>query len=238
MKRSNIFKGFWTFVFLAYCNLSIASSQQPISNNLQMEVEVVNVQAQSVYQDNKQIYYQIDDLDVYALAPSSLLLRYGHMFNQEAYLQNIKTNRKIEDFIPQIAHATRVSKVDPILIAAVILVESNAVLSAQSQKGAQGLMQLMPQTQKHLKIKDPYDPQENIKGGSLYLREQLLRFPTESLALAAYNAGPNNVLKYKGIPPFKETQQFVTKVITQYRLLEQNPSFISNLKQELAKNSN
>ena len=107
---------------------------------------------------------------------------------------------------------------DPLLVKAVIKVESNFEVAALSRKGAQGLMQLMPQTAAYLGVKDVWDPHHNIEGGVKYLRKMLNKFNNNlSLALAAYNAGPNKVKQYGRIPPYPETQRFVRKVISYYQ---------------------
>ncbi|MFP5222801.1 MAG: lytic transglycosylase domain-containing protein [Acidobacteriota bacterium] len=109
---------------------------------------------------------------------------------------------------------------DPFLVQALMEVESGGDATAVSPKGAQGLMQIMPQTGKGLNLADPFDPSANIEAGSRYLSQQLKAFGDLRLALAAYNAGPEAVRKYAGIPPFPETQRYVAAVANRFIVLK------------------
>ena len=122
--------------------------------------------------------------------------------------------RKYDNIIRQAGNLYGVSYA---LIKAVIHAESNFNPRAISPKGAQGLMQILPENNAALSISDPFDPQQNIMGGTKYLGRMLSRYPNVSLALAAYNAGPGAVDKYQKIPPYKETRIYIHRVNKLYR---------------------
>jgi hypothetical protein len=106
---------------------------------------------------------------------------------------------------------------DPDLVNSVIHAESGFNSRAVSPKGARGLMQLMPGTANQLGVNDAFDPQANVTGGSRYLRELLERYNFDLVkALAAYNAGPQRVEQYRGVPPFRETRAYVARIVHEY----------------------
>ena len=116
-----------------------------------------------------------------------------------------------------ISSASSSSQIDADFIASVIRAESGNNPHAVSRKGAQGLMQLMPQTASNLGVKNSFDPAENVDGGVRYLRDLLLAYNGDAAkALAAYNAGPQRVQQYHGVPPYRETHAYVARVISDY----------------------
>ncbi|MGA2434077.1 MAG: lytic transglycosylase domain-containing protein [Bryobacteraceae bacterium] len=115
----------------------------------------------------------------------------------------------VNQFIRQTADRYQL---DPLMVDSVIQVESNYNPFAVSPKGARGLMQLMPETARRLAVKDSFNPWENIDGGVRYLKYLFDLFGDSRLALAAYNAGENAVFKYGGVPPYRETAEYVSKV--------------------------
>ncbi|HKC49866.1 MAG TPA: lytic transglycosylase domain-containing protein [Myxococcota bacterium] len=116
-----------------------------------------------------------------------------------------------------IRRASRQHGVSAALVKAVIAAESGFDPLAESRRGARGLMQLMPATADQLGVDDAYDPWQNIDGGTRYLCEMIDRFPGElELALAAYNAGPETVRQFQGVPPYAETRGYVKRVLRLY----------------------
>ena len=131
-----------------------------------------------------------------------------------AYEESLEGANKYAAIIKQAANTYTIPEK---LIAAVMKQESNFNPTVVSQAGAQGLMQLMPKTAQYLGVSNAFDPEQNIMAGAKYLRQMLDKFDNDpTLALAAYNAGPSRVTKYGGIPPFKETQNYVKNVMNYF----------------------
>lgn len=141
--------------------------------------------------------------------------RYRRIEVESARFHSAISERELD---PMIRRYSSEHRLHPALIRAVIKAESNFDPRAVSRAGAIGLMQLMPQTAMRLDVRDMYDPEDNIGGGTKYLRQLLDRFHGNlPLALAAYNAGENVVDRYQALPPIDETRQYVRKVLHYYR---------------------
>lgn len=126
---------------------------------------------------------------------------------------DIATILKATPYGDIIAQVSELHGVDPLLVRAVIQVESNYRPRARSPKGAMGLMQLMPATARQYQVRNPYDPRANIEAGVKHLKGLIDRLGQE-LALAAYNAGEGAVRKFNGIPPYRETRNYVAKILS------------------------
>lgn len=171
------------------------------------------------------------------VAPSSLPMNHSTEHGLQAYQKtgtmqdptvadaalesNIETgNADNNQYDAYIQEASDKHKVDPNLIHSIIKMESNYNADTKSHAGAAGLMQLMPDTAKSLGVSDISDAKQNIEGGVRYFKNMLNEHNGDiPLALAAYNAGPGNVKKHGGIPPFQETEQYVHKVMDHYNTL-------------------
>ncbi len=135
-----------------------------------------------------------------------------------AEAQGIRSTRAVPDIMvplyePLILKNAEINGIRPDLVRAVIQTESGFNTYARSRKGAQGLMQLMPETAAEFGVVNPYDPAENIRAGAAYLRQLLDRYNNnEELALAAYNAGPTAVDRYGTVPPYRETKNYVARI--------------------------
>ena len=112
-----------------------------------------------------------------------------------------------------IAAMSEAHGVDPLLVQALIQVESNYKPKAKSPRGAMGLMQLMPSTAREYKVRNPFDPRTNIEAGIKHLKALIDRLGTTEMALAAYNAGEGAVTRFNGIPPYRETRNYVRKIL-------------------------
>jgi soluble lytic murein transglycosylase-like protein len=113
-----------------------------------------------------------------------------------------------------IAAMSEAHGVDPLLVRALIQVESNYKPGARSRKGAMGLMQLMPSTARVYNLRNPFDPKANIEAGIKHLKSLIDRFGRFELALAAYNAGEGAVAKFNGMPPYRETRNYVSRILS------------------------
>ena len=161
------------------------------------------------------IYMYTDSQGVMHFTNVPTSAKYSVYIKEKSTESNITYNsNKYDDLITTAAKKYEISFS---LLKALIKIESDFDPWAVSKVGAKGLMQIMPENLKALNINDPFDPRENIMGGTRYLKQLLERFKGEiPLALAAYNAGPRMVENYKRIPPFPETEDFVKKVMKYY----------------------
>lgn len=142
--------------------------------------------------------------------------RPGQMFELNHAIKNshlVKENEILSKYGKYISDSAKKYNLDPALLISVIKAESNGDPNAVSPAGAKGLMQLIDSTATELGVENVFDPKQNIEGGAKYLKQLTERFGSTKLALAAYNAGPTNVMRYDGIPPFEETIGYVDKVI-------------------------
>jgi len=165
--------------------------------------------------------------DIYMFIDSQGVLHFTNAPTSSQYRLYIKerpkpaeVTKKYDDIIQEASNTFGLSFS---LLKAMIRVESNFDSRAISKKGALGLMQIMPQNLQAFNIRDPYDPKDNIMGGARYFKSLMERFEGKlPLALAAYNAGPTIVDKYRKIPPIKETKDYVKKVMKYFYLYQKS----------------
>ncbi len=173
----------------------------------------------SVYAD---IYRYIDENGVmhFTNTPTSNVREYKLYVKEKTTLsRRFKATDKFDRFI---SDASAQTGVDSRLLKAMIKAESDFNPRAVSKKGAMGLMQIMPENFKMLDLQNPFDPWQNIRAGARYFQKLYERFNGKlALSLAAYNAGPTAVDRYKRIPPYKETEEYVRRVLRYYRTFKQ-----------------
>jgi len=167
------------------------------------------------------IYLFIDNQGVLHFTNTPTSNRYKVYMHESLHRPEVFYTVKSYDDV--ISEAAKRNGLSSSLLKALIHVESYFNPRAVSKKGAMGLMQIMPENLQLLNINDPFDPWQNIMGGAAYLRAMLERFSGQlPLALAAYNAGPTAVEKYKDIPPYPETQDYVQKVMRFFHLYKKS----------------
>ena len=176
----------------------------------------------SVISVNADIYRYIDDNGVmhFTNTPTSNQHDYK-IFIKERTTVSTRFNTT-DKYDKLISNASKEFNVDSRLLKAMIKAESDFDPRAISRKGAMGLMQIMPENFKMLKLENPFDPWQNIRAGAQYFKKLYKRFNGKlALSLAAYNAGPTAVDRYKRIPPYQETEEYVRRVLRYYRTFKQ-----------------
>jgi soluble lytic murein transglycosylase-like protein len=161
-----------------------------------------------------QVLSSSSDVEPSKLAPVTMPL--ASRVRQDVSAEAIKLDpdeaARRERYLPIIREAAAQTGLPEVLIGAVIQAESSYKPGTVSSAGAKGLMQLMPENEEQFGVRNVFDPRENIMAGSKHLREYVDRFGTLEKALAAFNAGPSRVVRYGGIPPFRETQDYVRRI--------------------------
>lgn len=164
------------------------------------------------------IYCYVDENNVRHFSNTKKSKNYKRFLSDSVIKPSSRSKGEQNRYDDIILMASKQFQVDGSLIRAVIKAESDFDHLAVSTRGAKGLMQLMPETASQLKVRNPFDPKENVIGGTRYLSDLLKRFNHDkTLALAAYNAGPTEVETRQGVPPFPETRTFIQRVLSYYQ---------------------
>jgi soluble lytic murein transglycosylase-like protein len=205
------------FIFVMILILSVASDH---NNQKSVASDYSSPKSVASNHDTQKVPISVDAKPVIAETPRSQPAEEKFpAVKPEHNLSSIKGNQAERLYHPIIIQAASHHQIDPALVKAIIMAESSYNPRAISKKGAKGLMQLMPATAQALGVEDSFNPKQNISGGVRYFKKLVNRFDGDvKLALAAYNAGSKNVMRYQGIPPFKATRYYIKKVFKYYQL--------------------
>jgi len=171
--------------------------------------------------------YPTADSQSYVDVPTSSIVRFEQEEVSPALPKAAPEIAPSKSLRETVEEASARERIDPDFVASVIHAESGGNARAVSPKGARGLMQLMPGTAAKLGVRDSFDPAANVDGGTRYLRQLLEQYHGDAVrALAAYNAGPQRVDQYRGVPPYRETRAYVARIIRDYnkKKTAQNPA--------------
>ena len=185
------------------------------SHKLDGEFVILTLRSGSEVTCDKSLIQKIEADEVAYIEPETPKTEKTEEIAAAAPVQQDRLLPEDSPFAEIIASAAEANGVDPMLVSALIKVESGYRPSARSRKGAMGLMQLMPSTAREYNVRHPFEPKANIEAGIKHLKTLLDRFDGGVvLALAAYNAGPGAVEKFNGIPPYRETRDYVARILS------------------------